>query len=60
MNQIQQSKHLKNWAKITVENTQTNLTKSLFDAILLNSKSFDTFSSWFLLVTPALQVTDVT
>ena len=53
MNKIQNTS-LENWAKLTVENTEKTLTKSLFNAILLNSKTFDIFSSWFLLVTGAM------
>ena len=53
MNQTQNSP-LKKWVKLTVENTENTLTKSLFNAILLNGKAFDVFSSWFLLVTGAI------
>jgi len=49
-----QNTPLENWARLTVENTENTLTKSLFNAILLNSKTFDIFSSWFLLITGAI------
>ena len=45
---------LENWAKLTIENTERTLTNSIFNAFLLNSKSFDIFSSWFLLITGAI------
>lgn len=46
--------YLENWTKLVVENTERTLTNSLFNAFLLNSKTFDIFSSWFLLITGAI------
>lgn len=46
--------YLQNWVKLLVENAERTLTNSLFNAFLLNSKTFDIFSSWFLLITGAI------
>ncbi len=49
----QKISYLENWASSLIENTERELSRELFRSMLLNSRSWDIFSSWILLVTGA-------
>jgi hypothetical protein len=52
MNEQKQA-YLKNWASILTDNTERDLSKEAFKSMLLNSRSWDIFSSWILLISGA-------